>query len=260
MRPYSLKLKKYAAAVFCLAAGRLRGEARAPLPRRIRRLFGPFWRMLVLYVVFREVIGRDQPFYAAFVLIGTLVWEFSRQCLLYDAQAVRENRNVLRGSDLPACALVLSDMLMHALKILPSALLLLPVLYLQGASPAPVAWFALPLLLLLWLLVCGAGLVLLPLGFFHSGLQEMLQAGLQLFFYFTGIFYDLRALLPGAWGVWLARLNPLAAVLQGLRDCILYGRPPEAGTMVGWLAAGVILCGIGIRLNRRLESTYRKFA
>ena len=259
MKPYSLKMKRFAAAVLCLAAGRLRREVSASLPRRIWRLFGPFGKMLVFYGIFRGVIGGNQPFYAAFVLIGTLVWDFSAQCLLDSTRTVWENRGIVRGSDLPVSALLLPDMLMRSVKILPSAVLILPVLYLEKAVPAPSAWFVLPLLLLLWLLVFGGGLLLLPLGFFHSSLHDMLRAGLQLFFYFTGIFYDLRKILPAPWGVLLSRINPLAAVLQGLRDCLLGGRPPETGTMLLWFLAGGTLCVLGIRLNSRLESTYRKY-
>ena len=259
MKPYSLKIKNEAAAVLCLAAGRLRREAAGPLPKRIWWLFGPFWKMLIFYGIFRGVFGGTRPFYAAFVLTGTLVWEFSAQCMRCSTRAVRENRDIVRGSDLPVSALLLSELLMHTAKILPPACLLLPVLYLQRAVPQPSAWFALPLLLLLWLLVFGGGLLLMPLGFFHGGLHEMLRAVLQLFFYFTGIFYDLREILPGPWGGLLTRINPLAAVLQGLRECLLGGRPPEAGTTLLWFLAGGMLCVLGIRLNGRLESTYRKY-
>ncbi len=81
---------------------------------------------------------------------------------------------------------------------------------------------------------------------------------MMILFYITGVFYDLRSILPGVWGEILVRVNPIAAVIDNVRACLLYGHAPDAFIMVAWLGISLIFCLIGLKLTYSHENTYVK--
>jgi lipopolysaccharide transport system permease protein len=101
-----------------------------------------------------------------------------------------------------------------------------------------------PLLLVPLVLIClGATWLLAALGVFFRDLQEIVAVAVTALFFLTPIFYSPLAVPAGLRPI--LALNPLAFVVAGLRDTLLWGRLPSVGAWAAWtvLAAGFSMAG-----------------
>ena len=218
----------------------------------------PLASMAVYYLIFVNVLGRDQPYYLVFIYTGSVIWSFFERCMLYDVQAVRLNRDIVTRAYLPKPMLVISNMIFNDLKMLISAAILLLIFVVSAVPVTLYMLYVIPLIILLQLFVLGAGLLLMHFGVFIDDLRHALGIFLRIAFYVTGIFYDLTKVLGDTWGRILIAVNPMAFIISSVRDALIYGKAPSFILLAVWTAISVILCIIGIRLSYRYENTYAK--
>lgn len=218
----------------------------------------PFASMLIYYFVFSYALGRGQQYYLAFIYTGTLIWSFFDRCLLYAVQAVRLNRDIVTKTYIPKPMLIVSNMLFNGFKMLISVGILIIVLIFQKVVITPYILYVIPLIIILQFITFGIGLILMHFGVFVDDLAHAMRIGMWLLFYVSGIFYDLRAILPGAWGEFFCRVNPIAAVIDNVRACLLYGHAPDTVTTLVWLVISLLLCALGLKLTYSYENTYVK--
>ena len=218
----------------------------------------PLASMAVYYLIFVNILGRDQPHYLAFVYIGAVIWSFFERCMLYDVQAVRLNRDMITKSYLPKPMLIISNMIFNDLKMLISAVLLFVILILSGVSASIYLLYLIPLIILLQLLVFGAGMMLMHFGVFIDDLRHALGILLRIVFYITGVFYDLVRVVGDKWGTILSTVNPVAFIIRSARDVLIYSSAPSLPVMAVWIFLSLLLCVGGIMLSYRYENTYAK--
>ena len=218
----------------------------------------PLASMLIYYFIFSRIIGRDQPYYVTFIYTGTLLWSFYERCMLYAVQAVRLNRDIVTKIYVPKPMLLMSNMLFNNIKMLISVGILAVVLLLQRVPPSWTMLYVVPMVLLMQLFTFGCGLILMHFGVFVDDLTHAMRIALRIFFYVSGVFYDLRKVLPGFWGTFFSRANPIAVIIQNTRNPLLYGTAPEAGTVLVWAAVSAVLCLVGLKLSYTYENTYVK--
>ena len=218
----------------------------------------PLASMLVYYLIFVNILGKGQPYYVVYIYTGTLIWSYFNRCVLFAVSAVRLNRDIITKTYVPKPILLLSNMLFNSIKMLISAAILAVLFAVQGV---PLAWsilWVLPLLVLLQMLTFGFCLILLHFGVFVEDLAHAIRIVMNIVLYLTGVFYDLRTVLPAPWGSILVRVNPLAMIISAVRDSMLYGKTPDLITAAVWLVLSAALCAIGLRLCYRYENTYVK--
>lgn len=218
----------------------------------------PLASMLVYYLIFVNILGRGQSYYVVYIYTGTLVWSYFDRCMLFAVSAIRLNRDLVTKTYVPKPILLLSNIFFNSFKMLIS-IGILAVLF--AAQRVPLTWMILwtiPLLVILQLLTFGAGLIFLHFGVFVDDLVHAIRIIMHILFYITGVFYDLRTLLPQPWGEILVRVNPLAMIICSIRECMLYARTPDLITAAVWLVISILLCALGLKLCYRYENTYVK--
>ena len=258
IRQFFKDVKEYRHLCRYMAKAGLKAEAAGSRLNRIWWVLEPLVSMLVYYLIFSRVLGRGQAYYPAFIYTGTLMWSYLDRCALYAVQAVRLNRDIVTGTYIPKPFLILSNMIFNGYKILISCGIFIIVLIAQRVRITPYALFLIPVLIVFFLIVFGICLILMHFGVFIDDLPHVMRIAMRMLFFVSGVFYDLRVLLPGYWGEVLIRANPIAAMMLNARQCLLYGTAPEAGVLVFWLAAGLLLCAAGLTLNYKYENTYVK--
>jgi ABC-type polysaccharide/polyol phosphate export permease len=75
----------------------------------------------------------------------------------------------------------------------------------------------------------------------------------------TGIFFDIgkiKGIEP--WNNYLLHYNPIAFIVNGLRDAIMYQTAPDWKWLIGWTVVGIIVCAAGNLLVYKYENTYGK--
>ena len=250
--------KEYAYLCRYMARTGLKAEVANSYLNWIWWVLEPLASMFIYYCIFSHVLGRNQEYYLAFIYTGTLIWSYFDRCVLFAVQAIRLNRDIVTKTYVPKPVLILSNMLFNGFKMLISCGILIIVLLLQHVRITPHVFFVFPVLAVFLIIAFGVCLILMHFGVFVDDLTHAMRIGMWMLFYVSGVFYDLRSILPGGWGEILIRVNPVAAVIFNVRQCLLYGAFPEAVTMSAWFIIGVMLCLIGLKLSYTYENTYVK--
>lgn len=222
--------------------------------RYVGSLIGFFWAVVhplvllisytfVFAVVFRVKVPEPAPDnFPLYLFCGILPWLYFQDTLVRSATSVVDNANLIRKTVFPSeilpVTLVLSNLATH---LVGFAILLVCLLYLGLLS-----WTVLltPVyLFLLALLSLGLGWLAAALQVFLRDTSQVLSVALILWFWFTPIFYQVEA-VPAELAP-LMRLNPLSYVVEGYRDLLLIGKPPEAGPLLALtvFSAGAFLIG-----------------
>ena len=115
-----------------------------------------------------------------------------------------------------------------------------------------------PCALLLLLFSFGCSLHLLHYGVFVEDLSNVVNIVLRMVFYLTGVFYNVSTRIPAPYGEWLIRYNPMAFLLESMRNALLYGKTPHRKLMTAWFVVSLILIILGIRKIYRNENSYVK--
>ncbi|MCU1244803.1 MAG: transporter permease, partial [Acidobacteria bacterium] len=109
------------------------------------------------------------------------------------------------------------------------SLIVLLVIMLVGGAPLRPALLFLPVsLLLLGLFTFGASLALTAVSVFFGDVREMVQAGMPALMYLTPIIYPI-SIIPEKFR-WLMKINPMAYLVEIVRDPIYYGILPSPAT------------------------------
>ncbi len=258
IRQFFKDTKEYAYLCRYMAKTGLKAEVANSYLNWIWWVLEPLASMFIYYLIFSRVLGRGQTYYLAFIYTGTLIWSYFDRCVLYSVQAVRLNRDIVTKTYIPKPVLILSNMLFNGFKMLISCGILVIVLVCQHVRITPYVLFVIPVLFVFLLTAFGVCLILMHFGVFVDDLSHAMRIGMWMLFYVSGVFYDLRTVLPGVWGEILIWINPVAAAIFNVRQCLLYGAAPEAGTMLAWFAAGLALAAAGLKLSYTYENTYVK--
>jgi lipopolysaccharide transport system permease protein len=92
-------------------------------------------------------------------------------------------------------------------------------------------------------LILGLSWMLTSLGVFFRDLHHVVGLLVQGLTFLTPVFYPVEA-LPEGLRPWM-RLNPLTHVVENMRRVVLWGLPPDWGTLAAWTAVNAVLMMAG---------------
>lgn len=141
---------------------------------------------------------------------------------------------------------------------LESSLGLLILVLLVGFVLQKVFWTLL-LLPLVWLpqllFTVGLGYWCAGLTVFVRDIPQTLGVILNLWFYLTPIVYP-ASVIPAEIRAWILRLNPLAAIAESYRDCILVGQLQHSGELTLALIISCVVFASGLWSYRKLKPAF----
>ena len=152
----------------------------------------------------------------------------------------------------------LSIMMVNSVKFLVTLLILFAVLLIAGIEPGA-AWFALPVVLLVQLvLIAACGCFSAMLSPFVPDFQHILATILHLAFFVSGILYDL-SVLPERLQTILS-FNPMAVIIAESRNILLYNQWPDFGSLGVQLLIAIVLLTCSMMLIHRFDKVYPKLS
>ncbi|MCS6813519.1 MAG: ABC transporter permease [Cyanobacteria bacterium] len=195
-------------------------------------LISPLLQLLVFIFIFGVIIKVDIPQYASYVFCGLLVWNWFNSSLFQATGVIINSRPLVRQPGFPVAMLpiaVTATGLVHLLLSLPVLMLFL---LLDGVRLTP--WLlCLPIIQLVqFALTISIAYVLAGLNVAFRDTQHTLGVVLQLLFYLTPIFYDLKS-IPGKYWFFYG-LNPMVHIVTWYRQILLWGVAPD------WLAMAIV--------------------
>ena len=257
-RRFIRDMRKYYRYSIVAARSELRAEVANSYLNWLWWVLEPFCFMLIYTFMFGYVFGAKEPYFPVFIFIGISMWDFFNRMVKNSVKIVKNNKAIVSKVYLPKYILVLTKLWVNGFKMIISFAI---VIVMMAAYRVPVTWnvlYFVPVLAVLMLLSFGCSCWLMHYGVFVEDLSNVLDIVLRILFYLTGVFYNVRKRIPAPYGAVMTKYNPIAFLLESMRNSLLYGQTPHRKQMLGWLAVSLILCWTGIRKVYRNENSYVK--
>lgn len=225
-------------------------------------LLGAAWNiinplsMIVVYtVIFSEIMKARLPGvesmhgFSIYLCAGILTWGLFAEIANRSTTMFVDNANLLKKLSFPRLCLpvvVVSNALLNFAIVFA---LFLVFLVLIGQFPGVAVVALIPLVMLQVAFAIGLGITLGMLNVFFRDVGQFFSIFLTFWFWFTPIVYP-ASILPASVQP-IIRFNPMARLIAGYQDVLVYGRWPNWTSLWPVVVLSVLLCAYGLYLFRR---------
>lgn len=209
--------------------------ARHDIRKRYRRsIFGASWALLqpvlmalVMCAVFSQAFQLEFFEHFGHVLTGLCFWNFLGYVTTWGCQSIRYGEHYIRQHRAPMAIYPLRFALVAVFHLLVALVPITAVAWLSNGAPNLAAVAYLPITVLV-LLVFGwsTATIFGVSNVFFPDSQHICEVGMHVLFYATPIIWHVKMLQGRPLG-WLIDYNPLAALVEIVRNPILQGIAPS---------------------------------
>jgi ABC-type polysaccharide/polyol phosphate export permease len=220
---------------------------------------GIFWNLgnpllqAAVYVTVFPFLRQQGGAYATYLLAGLFPWQAFSEAVVRGSQALGQNAGMLRSLPVPGEAFIVQSALTSLATMQITLLLLMPIAWFAGHAPAW-AWLWLPVIgTALIALGFGLSLALAHLRVLLPDVGEVLRFFMQMWMWSMPIIYPVAMAQRAGIEPWLP-LNPPYVFLRSLREALIEGHGPNAGTLLvmgAWTALALLGGALVTRLLRR---------
>lgn len=226
-----------------------------------RSVLGIFWSflnplltMLVQYAVFSTIFRSDIPNFAAYLVIGTVMFNFFSEACGMTLTSIVGNAPLITKVYIPKYIYPLTRVLSSMVNLGISLIPMLLVCLLTGVT------LHRSIILMFFFLVClvvfclGLGLLLSASMVFFRDTQFLWGVLTMMWMYATPIFYP-ESILPQQLR-FVLKINPLYHFLSNARLCVLSGISPEPIEYVKCLAIALLMLLAGSLVFRKAQDRF----
>jgi len=258
MKKFVSNIKKYYKYAIRSAKAELKSEVTGSYLNWLWWIIEPLAFMLIYTFVFGYVFKNNQPYFASFVFIGLTAWEFFNRMIKGSVKLITNNRDLVTKVYIPKYILLLSKSFTYLFKMGISLIIAFALMFFQGVHFTWHIILIIPVILTLYVLSFGIGMILMNYGVTLNDLSNLVNIGMKMVFYLSGVFYNIRIRLGGTVGFFLLRANPIAFLMDELRKCLIEGKMISVTGVGFWFVIGIICCTIGIHMIHKNENSYAK--
>jgi len=211
--------------------------------------------MIILTLVFGVLFRVAVVNYAAYALIGLLVWRFFSIGTGQGLYALVNNASLVRNIYVPRYILVFANSLSNLIGACIEFIAFLPLLVLLQVN-VTLTILVLPILLSMeFLLVFSLSLALSSLNLKYRDFYQLWDIALQLGFFLSPIIYD-ESIIPSRFQM-VYSFNPVTRLIDSTRAIFLQARLPTSYDVIIMALNILFFAGLGFLIFRHLE---RRFA
>lgn len=244
--------------IFYRAWAEFRSEASSAYLGFLWWFLEPLLYMGAFYFVFATGLRGRGVGYAPFLLCGLVGWKWFSSSLLRAARWTHSNRSIMQEIYVPKWMLVAVNLVNGFFKFLIVFALLLVFLLIIGRKPELTWLLSLAVVGVELILIAGSALLVAALVPFVPDSRLLLENGILLLFFLSGIFYQLDDVSPVArhWLEW----NPLIHVFNSYRDVFLRGAQPDYFALAWVTLLGLSMAILGVVVLRRNDRRYPRLS
>ena len=216
----------------------------------------PLLYLLVFYFAFGVLLKIGRENYVEFLLCGLVMWRWFDNTIRRGENAVLGSVGLMQQVYLPKYIFPLVGVLSNTVRF--SVVLVLLLVYLALLGPGvTMSWTALPVTLFVQLLwICAATLLVAAVVPFMPDMRIIIDNGLTLLFFLSGIFFDISQ-MPQPW-VDVLKINPMLVLIESHRLVLVEGRWPDWNELGLTAASAIVVMTIALGLLRRYDLEYAK--
>lgn len=214
----------------------------------------PVLYMLVFYLVFGMGLRKGGMDFVLYLLCGLVPWKWLDSTVRTASTAISGSAGLMRQLYFPKWLLPGYIILANTYKFFIVLFLLLLFVVAAGVSPS-ITWIILPLLVLVQLLlICALSAVASALVPLLPDLKYVVNYGMTMLFFLSGIFFDVVDLGEPvhSWLLW----NPVLVLITAYRAVLLNQMWPDWISLAHVMIPVLIMLLLGLVLLVRLDRYY----
>lgn len=238
-----IAVKKYRFLIRQLVARDFKTKYKRSVLGVLWSFLNPLLTMLVQYFVFSTIFQSDIPYFAAYLIIGTVMFNFFSEASGMALGSIVGNASLITKVYMPKYIYPLTRVMSSVVNLAISLVPMLVVCVITGVKFEKSAVLAIYFLFCLMVFSLGLGMLLSAAMVFFRDTQFLWGVFSLMWMYATPIFYP-ETILPAEFQ-FVLQCNPLYHFLKNARLCILSGISPEPAVYVQCLlmAVGALLVG-----------------
>ena len=251
-------LKKYKGYIIYSAKASLRAEVSGSYLNWLWWIINPLCYMLIYSYVFGVLFRAREPSFGLFIFSGITLWQFFSRCISGSTRLIRSNKAIIAKIYMPKYVLILQEMAVQGLKMMISfgIIFIMMILY-----RVPFTWnliYLIPVLITLLFVTYAGSMFCMHLGVWVRDLHNAIPIILRLLMYMTGVFYNVQKRLPEPLGTWAMRINPMAMLIDAMRNAMLEATLTHFDLLPIWFGLSILLSILATRLILKNENNYVK--
>ena len=258
MKRFINDIKKYYKYTIYAAKAELKSEVSGSYLGWLWWFLEPLCFMLVYAFMVTFIFNASEKYMLAFVFIGNSIWTFFNKCITSSVKIISSNKGIVTKVYIPKFILVFVKMFVNFFKLLVSLLIVGGIMAVYKVPLSITMIQMVPILVGLFLITFGLCVILSHFGVFVEDLSNVINILLKLVFYFSGIFYSVSKRIPVPYGKILAKINPIAFMIEESRKVLLYGKNMNFTFLAIWYGISIILCVAGVAIIYKNENNYVK--
>jgi len=244
--------------MFTSAKANLKAEVAGSYLNWLWWVLEPLGMMIMYAIIFGWLFQNSIEYFPVFIFSGNLIWGFFNTVSSASVSIIKANEMLVSKVYLPKYILLIEKMLIEGFKLLISFGLTVFLMIIFGVPFTLKILWIIPVLLVLFVNVFGIGMVLLNCGVFFEDLGYAIRIVMMVWMYFSGIFYDIRTMVPSPYSEILLTFNGPAFFIDSFRNALLFGAAPNIVKLMLWFIVGVVLAFFGVLIVKKHENDYVK--
>ena len=191
-------------------------------------VLNPLLNMLVMWFVFKTVLGINDPYYPIYLLTGNIMFTALRNATLQSLDSLPVNRGLILKTKIDLTVFPLSNVLSAIVNFFFSLIALIPfMIWLSISQGVNLFSYQLPFILLMVpafvLFEYGLSLLLSCMFVFFRDIKHIYGVFITLWQYITPIFYTLNRVPQDSGALLAIKINPMFHFVNYFRDCVYRG-------------------------------------
>lgn len=223
-------------------------------------ILNPVLQIFVYWFVFETGLQVKTPKdglpYIVWMVVGIIPWFYISTSLQTSAISIYSFSGILKRVYIPLSIVPVKSVLAGFITHLWSMLVVFILMLIYRIPISSTIWQLPYYMLALICFLCGWGLLVSSISVLFKDLQKIIAAFIRLFFYISPVVWDPQTLENGV--VDILKYNPLSYVLNGYRNCILYGVSVKSNYMDGiyFWSFTIILFLIGSSVHMKFRKKF----
>lgn len=248
--------KRYFSLIIQKSAADLIAESRRGYLGILWWVIEPIIYMFVFYLIFVVVFNRGGEEKVYFLLTGLVVWKWFSASILQSSNSISANVGLIRQVYIPKIVFPSMAIMTATIKFFIVFLLLVGFLLLSGKSPS-VSWFSIiAIMIVQLLLMLSIGSILSAMVPFFPDIKLIVENGLMLLFFLSGVFFDISVASPEI--KTYLYLNPMVGIIENYRDVMLNGLWPDWTFLSVVIISSLMMLVAGVFLLSRYDRQFAK--
>jgi lipopolysaccharide transport system permease protein len=220
----------------------------------------PLLLALMFYVVFKYFRNHSSENYFTFLFTGKVAFLWFSKSVSTAANSLISNRGLIFQRRIPKIVFPMADVQETFYKQIFVFVVLLLLLVLNGYTEYAYWWQIFGLIALQYILICGVSFIFAIFVTYVPDFKILIQMLMMGLMFSSGIFFDINTIPDPHIKELLLTYNPLALLIDGYRQVLMYGNvidwqvflPSLAISLTAFFSGMLSLFVLSNKLTRRL--------